>query len=80
MKNVSAEKTKHPCQMPTTVMEKAIGIIPFTKDTVIVDPFAGAGTTGVACKKLGVDFIGIEVDETYFEIMRGRLNEDSADF
>lgn len=75
VKNVSKEKTVHPCQMPVEVMQNAIGIIPTTQQTVIVDPFMGAGTTGVACKTLGIEFIGIELDEEYFEIAKERLSE-----
>lgn len=35
----------------------------------------GSGTTGVACKKLGRDFIGMEIDEKYFKIAEERINE-----
>lgn len=71
VKNVSKEKTKHPCQMPLEVMEKVIGIIP--KEYTIVDLFMGSGTTGVACKNLNRDFIGIEIDEEYFNIAKARI-------
>lgn len=71
VKNVSREKTKHPCQMPLEVMEKVIGIIP--DDYTIIDPFMGSGTTGVACKSLGRNFIGVEIDEEYFKIAQGRI-------
>lgn len=70
VKNVSKEKTEHPCQMPLEVMKNIIGILP--KDTLVVDPFAGSGTTLVACKELGVDCIGIEIDENYCEIIKNR--------
>lgn len=71
VKNVSKEKTNHPCQMPIEVMTNIIGVLPevFT----IIDPFMGSGTTGVACKMLGRDFIGIEIDETYFNIAKRRI-------
>lgn len=71
VKNVSKEKTKHPCQMPLEVMKNIIGILP--NDLLIVDPFMGSGTTGLACKELGRDFIGIEIDEQYYEIAKKRL-------
>lgn len=71
VKNVSKEKTAHPCQMPLEVMKNIIGILP--DDYIILDPFMGSGTTGVACKELGRDFIGCEIDKSYFEIACNRL-------
>lgn len=71
VKNVSREKTGHPCQMPLEVMERVIGILP--DDAVIVDPFCGSGTTGVACAMLGRSFVGIEMDEEYASIARERI-------
>jgi len=41
---------------------------------IVLDPFMGTGTTGVACVKAGRDFIGIELDPDYFEIARQRIN------
>ena len=73
VKNVSKEKTAHPCQMPLEVMTRIIGILP--KDSIILDPFMGSGTTGVACKQLNVDFIGIEIDKEYYEIAKRRIEE-----
>lgn len=73
VKNVSKEKTEHPCQMPLKVMENIVGILP--KDCTVVDPFMGSGTTGVACKKHNIDFIGIEMDNKYFEIAKKRISE-----
>lgn len=73
VKNVSADKEKHPCQMPLTVMENIIGILP--DDAVILDPFMGSGTTGVACRNLGRNFIGIELDADYFALAQKRINE-----
>jgi len=72
IKNVSKEKTEHPCQMPLEVMKNIIGILP--EDKTIIDPFMGSGTTGQACKDLGRDFIGIELDIKYFRIADNRLN------
>jgi site-specific DNA-methyltransferase (adenine-specific) len=72
IKNVSEEKFDHPCQIPLEVMKRIIGILP--KDYIIVDPFMGTGTTGVACKELGYDFIGVEIDEKYFQIANDRIN------
>ena len=58
--------------MPLEVMKNIIGILP--EDYTILDPFMGSGTTGVACKLLGRDFIGIELDKKYFKIAEQRIN------
>lgn len=71
VKNVSKEKTEHPCQMPLKVMMNIIGILP--EGYTILDPFMGSGTTGEACRLLGRDFIGIELDEKYFKIAKNRI-------
>lgn len=70
VKNVSKEKTDHPCQMPLKVMERIIAITP---GKIIVDPFCGSGTTCVVAKKLGRDYIGIDIDPAYCEIAREKL-------
>ena len=75
VKNVSRDKTEHPCQMPQEVMNNIIGILP-RENLLVVDPFMGSGTTGIACKKYDVDFIGIEMNEKYFEIAKNRLDEN----
>lgn len=78
VKNVSKEKTEHPCQMPLEVMKRIIGILP--DDALIIDPFMGSGTTGVAVIEMNKEqnanrnFIGIELDEKYFEIAKERIN------
>lgn len=43
---------------------------------IILDPFMGSGTTGVACVKLERKFIGIEIDPTYFDIACKRIEEE----
>lgn len=73
VKNVSKVKTDHPCQMPLEVMTNIIGILP--EDALIIDPFCGSGTTGVACKSLGRDFIGIELDSYYCDLAEKRISD-----
>lgn len=71
VKNVSKEKTEHPCQMPLEVMNNIIGILP--EEYIIIDPFLGSGTTAIACMKYNRKFIGIENDEKYFNIAKNRI-------
>lgn len=73
VKNVSCQKTSHPCQMPEEVMRKVVGLLP--DGLTVIDPFMGSGTTGVACKELGHKFVGIELDKEYFDIASRRLDE-----
>ena len=70
VKNVS-KKISHPCIMPLKVMENIIGMLP--KDVIVFDCFMGSGTTAIACKNMGVDFIGCEIDKTYYEEAKGRI-------
>ena len=46
------------------------------KGNVILDPFMGSGTTGVACARLGRQFVGIELEEGYFEIAVKRIDKE----
>lgn len=62
----------HPTQKPLKVMEWAILKVPDPAQTIL-DPFMGSGTTGVACAKMGRSFIGIEIDEGYFDIACERI-------
>lgn len=73
VKNVSKEKTDHPCQMPLEVMENIIGILPI--GSKVIDPFAGSGTTLLACKNKGYNYIGIELSNDYCKIIKDRLEK-----
>lgn len=54
-------------------MENIVGII--DSDYLIVDPFVGSGTTGIACKELSRDFIGCDIDKDYCELSERRIND-----
>lgn len=62
----------HPTVKPITVMRK---IITNVQGSTICDPFMGSGSTGVACHQMGRRFIGIELDEKYFDIACKRIAE-----
>ncbi len=68
----SVKNTVHPTQKPVALMEYLI--ITYTNEgEIVLDNCMGSGTTGVACKNLNRDFIGIEKDEYYFNIAKERI-------
>ena len=73
VKNVSTEKTIHPCQIPEEVIQRII-LTTAQENDLIIDVFAGSGTTLTVAKKLGYDSLGFEIDEKYIEVIKNRLN------
>jgi DNA modification methylase len=65
----------HPTQKPVKVMEWCIEQIPLRPGSLIIDPFMGSGTTGIAATNLGHKFIGVEMDEEYFDIACNRIEQ-----
>lgn len=56
-------------------MRKLLSIFaPNTDGAVLIDPFAGSGTTLVAAKQASIDYIGIEIEPSYIDIIEKRLN------
>jgi site-specific DNA-methyltransferase (adenine-specific) len=71
---VNPNKMVHPTEKPVDLIEKIIS--KFTdENAVILDPFAGSGSTGVAAVNTGRKFIGFELDDKYFEIAKQRIND-----
>ena len=64
---------EHPSEKPVGLMQWAIG--KSKAPGLILDPFMGSGTTGVACANLGRKFIGIEIEPRYFDIACKRIEE-----
>lgn len=67
---------KHPTQKPVELMGHFIGLLSDPGD-VVLDPFMGSGSTGVSAKKLGRRFVGIELDEKYFDIAVKRIGVEA---
>jgi site-specific DNA-methyltransferase (adenine-specific) len=67
-------KKQHPTQKPVALMEYLIKTYTNEGETVL-DFTMGSGTTGVAAKNLGRKFIGIEMDEGYFDIASKRMEQ-----
>lgn len=66
-------KNLHDTEKPIELMEILIDNSS-REGQIILDPFMGIGSTGMACKNLNRNFIGIEIDNTYFDIAQQRLN------
>ncbi len=69
---VHYSKAVHPTEKPINLLEHLI-YEPDSEPKIIIDPFMGSGTTGVAAKNLNRKFIGIEMDDKYFEIAKNRI-------
>ena len=64
---------RHPTQKPVSILEHIIKIAS-NENSIVLDPFMGVGSTGVACSRLNRYFIGIEIDKDYYEAAIKRLS------
>lgn len=70
----SSEKERpHPTTFPVKLPEMCIKVHGVEKTELVLDPFMGIGSTALASKKLGVDYIGFEIDEGYIDVAEERL-------
>ena len=67
------KKSQHYAEKPTELIRNIITAYTQKRD-LILDPFMGSGTTGVACKELNRNFIGIEIESKYYDIAKRRIN------
>ena len=74
-KKEKGEYNDHKTVKPLAICEYLIKLSAFADDAVILDPFVGSGTTAVAAKKLGKNYIGIDANEKYVKISERRLKE-----
>jgi len=70
----TSEKSDHPCPKPSKLMRYLLERYT-PENSIVLDPFMGSGTTGVACVQTGRKFIGIEIDPKYFDIAVKRIKE-----
>jgi len=68
------DNTTHPTTKPLWLMQRLVTVCT-NPDMTVLDCFMGSGTTGVACVQTGRNFIGIEIDPTYFAIAERRIKE-----
>jgi site-specific DNA-methyltransferase (adenine-specific) len=73
LRGKTPRRNTHPTVKPVKLMEYLITLVT-PPNGIVLDPFFGSGTTGVAAVNLGFNYIGIELDEQYVEIARRRIN------
>ena len=71
-KSEKGEGNNHPTVKPIKLMRYLVRLIT-PKGGIVLDPFMGSGSTGIACKQEGFDFIGIEIDKEYLKIAKARI-------
>jgi len=65
----------HPCQLPIHLLERVI-LMSTDENDIVLDPFNGTGTTAIAAKRLGRQYIGFELDKEYVEITKNKLEQE----
>lgn len=76
-KRVPGEDRDHACEKPIKLLREIVETVA-PEGGLVVDPFMGSGTTGVACAHRRVRFVGIEIDEGFFDVACKRLRHASA--
>lgn len=71
-------RDEHPCQLPIHLLERII-LMSSDEGDIILDPFSGTGTTAIAAKRLGRNYIGLEKDSEYVRTSRNKLEKEVAD-
>ena len=72
--NINGKIKHHPCEKPISLINEFIQLSS-NKNDIILDPFMGSGSTGVACVNTNRKFIGIELDEKYYDISCKRITD-----
>jgi site-specific DNA-methyltransferase (adenine-specific) len=83
IENIPREKSDdyniHCTIKPLKLMEKLVRtLVPPMENNIVLDPFAGSGTTLLAALNLNIAYVGIEIESSYIDIIRKRLEEKSA--
>ena len=66
---------RHPTQKPRALLERIVDACT-EEDALVLDPFCGSGTTGVAAKSKGRRFVGIDMDTQYLELTKRRIEAE----
>ncbi len=71
-------RDEHPCQLPIHLLERVI-LMSTDENDIVLDPFSGTGTTALAAKRLGRNYIGLEFDQSYAKIATNKLAQEKAE-
>jgi site-specific DNA-methyltransferase (adenine-specific) len=71
-----ADQRPHPATFPVKIPEMCIRLHGLERSQLVLDPFLGIGSSALACKKLGVAFVGFEIDADYFQHAQTRLQDE----
>jgi site-specific DNA-methyltransferase (adenine-specific) len=71
-----AKERPHPSTFPVKLPMMCIKLHGLQKTKLVLDPFMGLGSTAVACLRLGVDYVGFEIDENYADIANRRIRQE----
>ena len=74
-----SERGDHPTIFPVKLPEMCIKLHGLRPGLLVLDPFCGTGTTAIACKKLGVNFIGFDIVEKYVKDAIERVSGEGED-
>lgn len=66
----------HPAVFPIKLPERCIRLHGIRRNTLVFDPFMGVGSTALACLRLGIDFIGTEIDPQYIKVAEDQISEN----
>lgn len=70
-------RDEHPCQLPIHLLERII-LMSTDNSDIVLDPFMGTGTTAIASKRLGRNYIGFELDNKYVSIANDKLKYEQS--
>ena len=70
-------RDEHPCQLPIHLLERII-LMSTDDSDIVLDPFMGTGTTAIAAKRLGRNYIGLELDNKYVSIANDKLKYERS--
>jgi site-specific DNA-methyltransferase (adenine-specific) len=68
----------HPASFPVGLPERCLRLHGLERCRLAMDPFSGIGNTALACLRLGIDFVGFEIDEAYHRVALDRIRDETA--